>query len=133
MLFFRSDLMVEVVSSTRSARITVLPHPLQPKASLCSLGQSSSSLRRVKCSPHPLHSRTICPEGSIVRSNNFFDVFRVSVIPLLAPHDRIITGGPHKPLGLPPPYDPGGAAIGPTLPQQTTISCRVQREAGVKL
>src|ERR671916_2417418 len=83
MLFFSSALIVEVASSTRSARVTVLPHALQLKASLCSLGQSSSNPRRIKCSPHPLHSRTICPEGSIVRSNNFSDGPRVSVIPLL--------------------------------------------------
>src|SRR5215203_221588 len=30
----------------------------------------------------------------------------------------IDTSGPHEPLGLPPPYDPGGAAIGPTLPHR---------------
>src|ERR671911_92838 len=64
MLLLSSALMVWAVPSTRWARVTVLPHPLQPKASLCSLGQSSSNPRRVKCSPHPLHSRTICPEAS---------------------------------------------------------------------
>src|SRR5215212_7292040 len=62
MLLLSSALMVWVVPSTRWARVTVLPHALQPKASLCSLGQSSSSPRSVKCSPHPLHSKTICPE-----------------------------------------------------------------------
>src|SRR5215212_2223079 len=77
MLLLSSALMVWVVPSTRWARVTVLPHALQPKASLCSLGQSSSNPRRVKCSPHSLHSRTICPEGSIVCSDNF------SAIPLL--------------------------------------------------
>src|SRR5829696_5902285 len=64
MLLLSSALMVWAVPSTRWARVTVLPHPLQPKASLCSLGQSSSNPRRVKCSPHPLHSRIICPETS---------------------------------------------------------------------
>src|SRR5215207_5538785 len=64
MLLLSSALMVWAVPSTRWAKVTVLPHPLQPKASLCSLGQSSSSPRRAKCSPHPLHSRTICPEAS---------------------------------------------------------------------
>src|SRR5215203_221586 len=69
MLLLSSALMVWAVPSTRWARVTVLPHPLQPKASLCSLGQSSSNPRRVKCSPHPLHSRTICPEASTERSS----------------------------------------------------------------
>src|SRR5215207_10202724 len=64
MLLLSSALMVWAVPSTRWARLIVLPHPLQPKASLCCLGQSSSSPRRVKCSPHSLHSRTICPEAS---------------------------------------------------------------------
>jgi hypothetical protein len=44
--------------------MTVLAHPLQSKASLCSLGQSSSGPRRITYSPHPLHSKTICPKAS---------------------------------------------------------------------
>src|SRR5919107_3031304 len=99
MLFFRSDLMVEVVASTRSARVTVLPHPLQPKASLCSLGQSSSNPKRVKCSPHPLHSRTICPEASTERSSpapcQDSPDSCMSSIPLL--FLLLLRSGPHRP------------------------------------
>src|SRR5215207_10240444 len=128
MLLLSSALMVWAVPSTRWARVTVLPHPPQPKASLCSLGQSSSSPRRVKCSPHPLHSRTICPEVSTECSSptpcQDSPDSCMSFIPLLPlllcggthrARATIDTGGPHGPLGLPPPYDPGGATIEPTL------------------
>src|SRR5918995_206403 len=120
MLFFRSDLMVEVVSSTRSARVTVLPHQLQRKASLCSLGQSSSSPRRVKCSPHPLHSRTICPEVSTECSSpspcqdspDSCMSFPPPLLPLLCggpnrARDTIHTGGPQAPVAFPPPSPTG--------------------------
>src|SRR5215213_11545667 len=53
----------------RWASVTGSPHPLQPKASLCSLGQSSSRPSRNKCSPHPPHSRTIRPDASTQRSS----------------------------------------------------------------
>src|SRR5215216_2158465 len=119
----------------RWASVTVSPHPLQPKASLCSLGQSSSRPSRNKCSPHPPHSRTIRPDASTQRSSpspcqdSSDDC--MSFIPscpsffmaaLIEPAIQSIdTGGPHEPLGLPPPYDPGGAAIGPTHPHRNHL------------
>src|SRR5918995_1870699 len=106
----------------------MLPHPLQPKASLCSLGQSSSSPRRVKCSPHPLHSRTICPEVSTECSSpspcQDSPDSCMSFIPLLLlllcggthrARATIDTGGPHEPLGLPPPYRPRNTPRGGRL------------------
>src|SRR5215203_2351413 len=127
----------------RWARVTVSPHPLQPKASLCSLGQSSSRPSRNKCSPHPPHSRTICPDASTQCSSpspcqdSSDDC--MSFIPscpsffmaaLIEPAIQSIRVGLMSPLGLPPPYGPGGAAIGPPSPIETTISCRLQREVG---
>src|SRR5918998_2876845 len=75
MLLLSSLLMVLAVPSTRSARVTVLAHPLHSKVSLCSLAQSSSCPRRITCSPHPLHSSTIWPEAAIARSNTFIPSF----------------------------------------------------------
>src|ERR687893_871822 len=123
MLFFSSALIVEVVSSTRSARVTVLPHQLQLKASLCSLGQSSSSPRRVKCSPHPLHSRMICPEASTrcsfpspCQDSSDRCMSFIPPYPFFFTHATIDKGGPHEPLGRYPSLRPRGATIGPTLP-----------------
>src|SRR5919107_1615979 len=64
MLLLSSVLMLRALASRKWVRMTVLAHPLQSKASLCSLGQSSSGPRRITYSPHPLHSRTICPRAS---------------------------------------------------------------------
>src|SRR5215203_7306334 len=64
MLLLSSVLMVWAIASRKWVRVTVLAQPLQSKASLCSLGQSSSGPRRITCSPHPLHSKTICPKAS---------------------------------------------------------------------
>ena len=106
------------------------PHRLHVRVSLCSLGQSASSPSRISSSLHLLHSSTIHPEGSIARSDKMFNAGSegrsVSFIPLLlfllhdgwsGPHRTIQSiRGAHGPLGCPPPYDPRGAAIGPTLP-----------------
>src|SRR5215203_199186 len=64
MLLLSIVLMVWAIASSKWVRMTLLAHPLQSKTFLCSLGQSSSGPRRITCSPHPLHSRTICPKAS---------------------------------------------------------------------
>jgi hypothetical protein len=132
----------------RWARVTVLPHRLHLKASLSFLGQSASSPIRISSSLHLLHSSMIHPEGSIgIDRARRQDVqwwlrgpLRVlhpsPALPYswrlawAAPRDTIETGGPPGPLGCPPPYDPRGAAIGPTLVHKTTVSRRLQREVG---
>src|SRR5919107_2744916 len=78
MLLLSSLLMLEAFLSTRSAMVSVLPHPLHSKALLCSLDQSSSCPRRITSSPHPLHTSTIRPEVSIVRSDTFISIFTFS-------------------------------------------------------
>src|SRR5215208_1784270 len=75
MLLLSSVLMLEAFLPKRSARVSLLPHPLHSKAFLCSLDQSSSRPRRITSSPHPLHTSTIRPEVSIVRSDTFISIF----------------------------------------------------------
>src|SRR5215207_1343397 len=85
-----------------------LPHT-HSKASLCSLGQSSSRPRLNNSSPHPEHSSMMRPDASTECYNCGPDDHCVSIFPLLCSPTNcrpVVEGGipPDGPLSVLPPH-----------------------------
>src|SRR5215218_10488738 len=125
-----SDLMVYAVPSMRWASVTVLPscrtrgrerHPCALWANLppgpvgTRVPHTPHIRERYDPMPQPnvllLRLLATTPRTELCRSSPSFSSSCSAV-------QFIDTGGPHGPLGLPPPENPGRAAIGPTHPHR---------------